>query len=224
MKTLYEKLKKYWVKDALEIEKKDRQFLAIKKLWENFYDKNIFLALVIWNALVCYQLSWKWESYWEEFSNYFLDKKIKLNDVIRELQIFISNSKNNKRFTETKIARLNKLENFMKDFSEKWEYYFENLEELRDTLAKIMNQKIDAKTIVFAIKMFYYGAIVVFYEKTCSPNIFIPIDSRLTNLYEKYKEWDTKIKDFYFELSKKLNIPMLHLDAILWVNYDELIK
>jgi len=64
----------------------------------------------------------------------------------------------------------------------------------------------------------------------------IPIDSRLENLYKKYnsqlsssegedkKISSKKIKEFYINLSKKLNIPLLHLDAILWVNYDGLIK
>jgi len=31
------------------------------------------------------------------------------------------------------------------------------------------------------------------------------------------------INKFYFDLSKKLNIPELHLDAVVWVNYDYLI-
>jgi len=59
----------------------------------------------------------------------------------------------------------------------------------------------------------------------------IPIDSRLENLYKKYEKLDNEvkintkeIKKFYINLSKKLNIPLLHLDAILWVNYDELIE
>ena len=56
----------------------------------------------------------------------------------------------------------------------------------------------------------------------------IPIDSRLENLYKKYENIEEinnkKIKEFYINLSNKLNIPLLHLDAILWVNYDELIK
>ena len=63
----------------------------------------------------------------------------------------------------------------------------------------------------------------------------IPVDSRLENLYKKYSPHSVSperrevatssdIKNFYINLSKKLNIPLLHLDAILWVNYDELIK
>jgi len=98
-----------------------------------------------------------------------------------------------------------------------------------------MNQKINAKTIVFAVKMFSYWARNVFdYLEYFPENLMIPIDSRLENLYKKYnphpspllkeREQKKKIKEFYIDLSKKLNISLLHLDAVLWVNYDELIK
>jgi N-glycosylase/DNA lyase len=83
---------------------------------------------------------------------------------------------------------------------------------LRDLLAKTMNQKPDAKTIVFSVKMFSYFA-RNFYDFVIFPNdIEIPIDSRLIKLYEKNKESYTDINKFYKDLSQKLNIPMLHLD------------
>jgi N-glycosylase/DNA lyase len=88
-----------------------------------------------------------------------------------------------------------------------------------------MKQKFDAKTIVFAVKMLSYWARNIFKKIHLFPeNINIPIDSRLIALFEEYK-WNYKnIFDFYFDLSKKLNIPQLHLDAIVWVNYDNLIN
>jgi hypothetical protein len=39
-----------------------------------------------------------------------------------------------------------------------------------------------------------------------------------------YKEDYTDIKLFYYDLSEKLEIPEIHLDAILWVNYNNLIQ
>jgi DNA-(apurinic or apyrimidinic site) lyase len=59
--------------------------------------------------------------------------------------------------------------------------------ELRDKLAKIMNQKIDTKTIVFAVKMFSYGARNIYDFISYPKEICIPIDSRLTALFEKYR-------------------------------------
>jgi DNA-(apurinic or apyrimidinic site) lyase len=87
-----------------------------------------------------------------------------------------------------------------------------------------MNQTKDAKTIVFAVKIFSYWARNYFDKFIEFPfEIEIPIDSRLEGIYEIYNsDKNMKIKEFYKILSKKLNIPPLHLDAIIWCNYEEL--
>jgi len=240
MEELYNKLKNHTLNEAIKIEENDRQYIALKNMWENFkWDRDIYLSLILANSIICYQLSWKWEDYWEEFSAYFVSKIIVNSEewIVSSLATFIKQSKNNKRFVDVKSNRLEKLKPFLKEFLWKTEYYYENMEELVDKLAKTMNQKKDAKTIVFAVKMFSYWARNAFDRLVYFPeNIAIPIDSRLENLYERYCEYPPltppykgggqaqEIKKFYFDLSKKLNIPELHLDAIVWVNYEELIK
>jgi len=70
MEELYKKLKKYNLEDALSFESKDRQFLALKKLWNDLTSPpnplsfvgegeimNNYLFLIIANAIICYQLS-----------------------------------------------------------------------------------------------------------------------------------------------------------------------
>jgi N-glycosylase/DNA lyase len=58
MENLYNKLKKYTIKNAIYFENIDRQFLALKRLYENKkMDNKNYLFLVIVNSLVCYQLS-----------------------------------------------------------------------------------------------------------------------------------------------------------------------
>lgn len=224
MKEIYSKLSKYSIKDALNFESNDRQFIALKKLEKNISDKDLYLLLTILNSLICYQLSWKWEDYWEEFSEYFSNIKLNKNDLINELWFFISNSKNNKRFVDTKKKRLSKLNDFIVEFDWKAEYYYKNMIELRDTLSKIMNQKKDAKTIVFAIKMFWYSARNIFDFIEYPNEISIPVDSRLTALFEKYRWEYENINIFYSDLSEKLQISPLHLDWIVWNLYDDLIK
>jgi N-glycosylase/DNA lyase len=58
MEDLFTKLEKYTIKDAIYFEEKDRQFLALKKLYENkkMNDAN-YLFIIIINSLICYQLS-----------------------------------------------------------------------------------------------------------------------------------------------------------------------
>jgi len=241
MQELYSKLKKYNLDDAIRIEETDRQFIALKKvsnLIQSFpFDKrkektNLYIFLVIANSLVCYQLSWKGEDYWEEFGEYFSNppltppsKKVLQNkDLINDLIVFLKQSKYNKRFINIKTKRLEKLRTFLEHFNWKWEYYYNNMIELRDKLSELMNQKKDAKTITFTIKIYSYF-VRNFYDFVEYPKeILIPIDSRLTNLFEKYKWNYTDIKKFYKDLSNKLNIPMLHLDWIVWTLYDDLIK
>lgn len=223
MEKLYEKLKDYKIEDAIKCEESDRQFIAIKKLWEKYQDKEVFLALIIWNSLVCYQLSWKWEDYWEEFSKYFSEKIVNYDNLIEELGKFLQISKNNSRFWKTKIERLEKYKSFLETFRGNWEYYYKKMSELAYDLSLVMRQKQDAKTITFAVKMFSYWARNIYPFRKFDFDIFIPIDSRLRNLYQIYNQNYKDIKKFYFDLSEKLDIPMLHLDAILWTKYDELI-
>lgn len=226
MQELLEKLKNISLNEAIKIEESDLQFFALKKLFGNIKSKDIYLALILSNAIICYQLSSSWEKYWEEFSEYFSKNEVLKNDLIQKLWIFITNSKWNKRFVETKIKRLEKLKPFLDEFIWNEKFFYENMEKLCEKLAKTMNQKITDKTIVFAVKMFSYWARNYFNNFIEFPfSISIPIDSRLTNLYETYNEdKNLKIDTFYDILSKKINISPLHLDAVLWVNYDKLIK
>jgi len=232
---LYNKLKKYSIEDAIKFEEKDRQFLALKNLYKNKnFSNELYLFLIIINALISFQLSWKWEDYWEEFSTSplfsFLIEEGNINSqkIYNFFEDLLKNGKNNRRFVYMKLKRVEKLLNwFSIEKLEYLEYFYKNMDILARDLAKVMNQKVDAKTIVFAVKMFSYWARNVFwYLQNFPENLMIPIDSRLENLYKKYNwEWSKKeIKNYYIELSKKLDIPPLHLDAILWVNYEELIK
>lgn len=222
---LYEKIKNYDLEDVLKIEElQDRQFIALKNLSKNIDNPDLYLALIISNSLICYQLSWKWENYWEEFSDYFSNNNFDFDNLIDELSEFIKNSKNNKRFVDTKIKRLEKLRIFIQNFDNSWEFYYKNMVLLRDELAKIMNQKKDAKTITFAIKMFWYWARNIYKFVEYPREITIPVDSRLISLFEKYKWEYDDINLFYRDLSEKTNISPLHFDALVWINYDKLIN
>lgn len=222
MDKLYEKIKQFSLKDAYDIEEKDRQFLALKKLEKNFNNKNTYLWLIIANAIICYQLSWTWEEYWEEFEYYFSSKNFLLWDIIKELSWFVQKSRNNKRFVNIKIKRLEKLDKFLLDFD--YNKYINNLVLLRDELSDVLNQKKDAKTIVFSVKMFYYWLRILNYDVKVPYEISIPIDSRLTKIYEKYSDKNNAVEEFYSNLANELWIPELNLDSILWVNYNYLMK
>ncbi|XLQ19569.1 MAG: N-glycosylase/DNA lyase [Candidatus Moraniibacteriota bacterium] len=232
MHRLYDELKQYSLDDAIDFEKSDRQFLALEKLHDNkLFDDVNYLFLTIANALVCYQLSGKGEDYWEEFGVALEGQRIDdFSDIEMFFEDFLPASKNNKRFVNIKLKRIQKLEKFYNEFLQNAEIYYADMNKLVHDLSNIMNQKSDAKTIVFSIKMFSYSARNVFgYLEYFPKDMMIPIDSRLENLYKKYNTdidhiSKKDIQEFYMNLAKKLNIQPLHLDSILWVNYDELMN
>ena len=220
MEELINKLQKYNVKKIIEsIENNERQYIAIKNLYFNLKNKDFYLFVILINSLVCYQLSWKWEDYWEEFSYEIWKNNFKnIFDIKTFFIDFLKNSKWNKRLFDIKIKRIDKILTFYEEFFKNEENYYNNLILLQNILSNKMNQVKNAKTIVFALKMFNYWSRVKFNKINTFPfNINIPLDSRLINIYNEYcLDQTISIEEFYVLLSKKSKIPPLHLDSILW--------
>ncbi len=236
MKKLLTILWNQTIETSLELEKSDFQYKSLEKLFLNLNNNELFQWLIISNCIVCYQLSSTWEKYWEEFSKKSIDffENLKNHpthiykrgqEIVDFFIDFLPNSLWNKRFVDTKINRLKKLLPFLDQYIKNNDYYNNNLIIFRDELAKSMKQEKTAKTIVFAVKMLLYWISIINWwkNKICPFEIEIPIDSRLTQIFEKYKEDYTDIRLFYNDLSKKLDIPPIHLDAILWINSSKLI-
>lgn len=226
MADLYKKLSKYTLQNAINLEFKDEQFLALKHLYKNKkFSDDVFILLVLSNALVSYQLSWTWENYWWEFSQKAKTNFVN-NNILDFFEFLLTKWKNNKRFTKTKLKRIKKFLN--SDFSNfdkiKWEKFYKNMLDLAVKLGKIMEQPVNAKTIVFSVKMFSYACRNVFgYLEYFPYELNLPLDSRLKKIYEKNigKSSEKQIKEFYLNLSKKLKIPPLHLDVILWTKFND---
>jgi hypothetical protein len=43
MEELYKKLKKYSIDDSIEVEESDRQYIALKNLYNNIINKEVYL-------------------------------------------------------------------------------------------------------------------------------------------------------------------------------------
>ncbi|BFI73887.1 N-glycosylase/DNA lyase [Nanoarchaeota archaeon] len=200
---LYNILSKFTIEEILYYEENyDKQYIYLKKLYENIKDKNLFLKLIIINSLLAFQLSYKGEDFWKIFSEYFSKNH---NNICENFLDFIQ--KYNKRYIEIKIKRLKKICEWIKD--KNLLEYKDNLKKLNIDLAKVMDQNIYDKTIVFSIKMFGYGLRIVGYEIIYPFDIFIPIDNRIGKI--------NKDKNFWINLSKKVGIPLLHIDSVIWI-------
>ncbi|EKE27532.1 MAG: hypothetical protein ACD_3C00196G0025 [uncultured bacterium (gcode 4)] len=221
-------LSKYNLKDARRIEESDRQFFAIKKICENIWNSPFFFAIIIANSLLSYQLSSTGEEYWEEFAEfsirYEFPEEYDFKATFSFFETFLLQSKWNKRILNMKMPRLIKTEALFDIIKGEEEYFYNNLSELQVALSKTMKQDKESKTILFALKMFHYAARIKFWYFLISPyGIGIPIDSRIARIWDKYNtEW-MKIQEFWEEVSQKIQIPRLHLDAILWTRCDDFI-
>ena len=196
---------------AKKLELNDPQFKAIKKL-SLFYTPKQLLILSIANSFVCFQLSGKGEDYWKEFSDYFSSKPKDLSFF----KDFLFSSKANKRLLNLKLKRISKFSNFSNTLS------FSSQLDLWKKLSKNMVTPLNSKTLVFAIKI--YGYILRVLKKPFlhyDYSIPIPFDSRISKITNKILGKQVSKKeaiDFWFSISKKTNIPSLHLDSIFWLN------
>ena len=214
---LVQLLKELRVEDIKKLEENfDEQFIALKYLYKNITDKESFPILVILNALVSYQLNTTGEEYWWEFSKYFSKREIK--DEIYSMITFLRNSKGNRRFLNSKIKRLEKIKNHIKNIKENYNNFYNDMVKLRDFLVSIMKQDKNAKTIVFSVKMFGY-AMRIYSEKFIPYpfDIAIPIDSRIKKITIKFTKQDPV--SFWYKVSKETKIPPLHIDSVIWTLY-----
>jgi DNA-(apurinic or apyrimidinic site) lyase len=211
---LKEILKKFSLEEALYLEKQDRQYKALEKLYyglkqqEDFSDNSLddyFFKLVGINALLSYQLPLKGEDYWEKFSDYFL--KTPLGNL-NSFEEFLN--KYNWRFLSAKIKRFRKVKPLIENFTfEDWKEFCEKPQKFLNRLSTFLHQKENSKTLVFAVKMLLYACRIVFSRDYIAPKeIFIPLDSRLKKISPEKKFWE--------ELQQEAKVPLLHLDAVIW--------
>jgi DNA-(apurinic or apyrimidinic site) lyase len=202
---LIEALKSFTPEDVEEIERADRQFKALLELYKKLKNPEEFLKLTVINALLSYQLQMKGENYWEAFAGYFFGGK-----GIDDFPDFLS--KFNRRFLSAKLKRFSKVRRCVEELFSRFslEELGGDLTILVDFLSKCLGQKRDAKTVVFAAKMFAYGYKVAFdrYPEGLW-DIEIPLDSRLKKVLPSTEEWRM--------VAEEAGIPPLRLDALIWV-------
>ena len=197
-------------------ERVDLQFDALRNLRETLENDELFIKLVIANSLVSYQLSGKGEDWWWEFSRYFSANPPK-KGIAEAYSSFLPESRTNKRLVAGKVRRLKRVEPFLNSLSldNLRDYYFDGMERLRDDLARVLNSRKSAKTVVFAVKMFGYAGRIAFGQFVPYPmTVEIPNDVRISSYTKRFT--NEPPVDFWGRIAKKTGIPPLHIDSILW--------
>jgi len=217
---------KYTLENVQELESQDPMYKALATLFEKLWNKEMFLPLIVANALVCYQLSSTSEEYWDEFANEvekFEFKKLK--DVYLFFIDFLPKSEGNRNQVKSKIERLKKLDQFLSDFFFKQKFYYKNMDKFRRDIAKWMKQTEGGKTIIFSVKMFGYGCRIRFEQVIPFPyEIPIASDARHKLIFKHLNDDDMmSIDTFFRNTADELQIPPLHLDTILTIHHQEII-
>ncbi len=198
-------LRSFSQEEILLLESRDRQYKALEKLFASLKEPELFLKLIVINALLSYQLQMKGENYWETFSRFF-SQNPELSKFEEFLKLY------NRRFLSSKLKRFKRVIKCLEKIIEEGSIlrFGNNLKDLVRKLASCLNQREDSKTIVFAAKMFMYGYRIALGEEPKGlEDIAIPVDSRLSKINPD--------KEFWKELSNKSGIPQIHLDAIFWI-------
>lgn len=213
---LKEILRELGVECARIIEERvDLQFSTLKHLHRNLKNDELFLKLVIANATVSYQLTATGEEWWWEFARYFSSNPPE-ERIANAYSRFLPASQTNRRLIAAKIKRLERLEPFLAKLKpDDLKNYYYSMTSLRDDLAETLNSRRNAKTIVFAVKMFGYAGRIAFKDFIPYPiEVEIPDDFRIHTYTKRFtKESPTS---FWSRIAKEVGIPPLHIDSILW--------
>jgi len=207
MERFLSSLKAFSESDIREIEESDRQFRALEKLFRQISNVELFLKLVVLNALLSYQLQMRGESYWEKFSEFFSK-----NPDLEKFPEFLK--KYNRRFLSSKLKRFLRARECVEGIFKKYsvDEIGKNLSLFVRELSKCMKQSETSKTIVFSAKMLLYAYRIALRKKVGGiEEIEIPLDSRLKKIFPDLKSWR--------EISEILGIPPLRLDALIWVPF-----
>ncbi len=231
-----ERLSKVFEEVGLEgvrvFEELDRQLVAAKMINEKC--GSLTPHIMFTNALVSYQLSIPGEEYWlnlaqlvvEECPNSYEEVLDRTFYILRHLHKFA---------VKAKEKRLNKLKMCIYLYDS---ISHEDLNTLRGRVARCLGANVDDKTIVFAIKMLYYGMKAVGINVEIPFNIPIPVDRRiikisylsgliisdelgrntshLNEVLIKLFKKPQIVRDAWNAISFKCRIPPLRLDTVLW--------
>jgi len=190
------------------------------------------------NALITYQLSMDGETYWMRFTELVSDECPSNYDEV--LEVVIKGLKKLHKFAVSgKEKRLNKLRLCMDIYDL---IPGGNVNLIRNRVSKCLGAGINDKTIVFSIKMIYYGVKSLGVDTLLPFDIPLPIDRRVVKIsytsglieieglnhyaLDTYIPYDKIVKnkqnlnilrDAWNTVSLKSSIPPLHLDTVLWL-------
>lgn len=209
-------LKALSVDYILQLEKRDPQYRAVCRVVDR-HGEVVGARLALYNALVSYRLLGKGEEHWSYFGDYFSRD---IFDVCKDFIKYLESSPYLKLGLEARKRRVLKVCNYIPDV--------ENLTRTLAELSSLLNASPSQKTLVFAVKILNYVYMCSRKVDRLLPfDIPIPVDYRVAYLtwcsgltdmapqlgMKMYRD----IQNIWGEISRRVGIPPLHLDTLLWL-------
>lgn len=211
----------------------DQQYLAIKHALERCSQSTVIRTFYA-NALIAYKLRVLGEIFWKAFADHVISNchsndSNDLEFVIKLVEDFTYRFNN--YLAEQKIRRLRRIANCNKLWSL---LYTGRYVDLAKETARCLKTSVDAKTIVFSIKILYFVHRAQGLDIILPSELPIPVDRRvayitymsklidITNSYENKYLTDLllknskTIKKVWSAIASETDIPPLHIDSVLW--------
>ena len=215
-------LRELGVEVVLELEEVDPQFEAVAKLCQTLGLSGALAAYLV--AVATYQLRCSGEVFWSRFSEYM--RRVAPAVVIEGVVGFILSDECSSIQRQVKVGRVLKLSRYLGDVR----YLISscNFLELWKLTQRALNADASSKTVVFAVKMSYYGARALNICRGPLPSeIPIPLDRRVARatlnlglLTASSLEDVMRCKDVVLEswrvIGRFSGIPPIHIDFLLW--------
>ena len=207
----------------------DPQMSAARMIRDKCGSKTPVLLFI--NALVSYMLVMKGEEYWLKYASSIPSRCPEdWGNALRVVEEFTR--RHNRYALANKLSRLRALK---KCGSLEHLIYDREYKYLWMETARCLRTSPNAKTVVFAVKMAYYGHRVNGFDDTLPMEIPLPVDRRVAlitvlsgivrirdsgNFYEETRVLMKKsdlVRKAWSRVSAYSSIPPLHLDAVLWL-------
>ena len=215
-------LRELGVEVVLELEEVDPQFEAVASLCRVLgLDGAVATYLV---AVATYQLKCSGEVFWSRFSEYM--RRVVPDKVVEGVVGFILSDECSSIQRQVKVGRVLKLSRYIGDVR----YLISscNFLELWKLTYRALNADANSKTVVFAVKMGYYGAKALNICRGPLPSeIPIPLDRRVARatlnlglLIVGSPEDVMRCRDVVLEswrdIGRSSGVPPIHIDVLLW--------
>lgn len=211
-----------------EAEVVDPQMRAIEEIARRYgrFSAAAFYALAV--AAISYQLSARGEVHWRLAASYTQ------SDPVEDLRRFAGTSPSLRFARSARLSRVEKLAKLWPSFEARVDEYARNLELLRQDVARSLGAAADSKTVVFAVKMFYYAARSFGLRVNLPREIPLPVDRRvclislasgvveggpptLENARRLLASAPRLVAVAWSDACAPSGVPPLKLDALLWL-------